>query len=425
MPSYEDELRRFGAELKARREARGWSLTKMALLIQRAAERRGSSTRTDGNTVSRWERGRQRVDGFTQELISEVLGWPRSEMRIPEKRFRRRNDRADEQIVRMTLRAATIGLRVQAPKSMTADPTMATIEAFRIADRRIGGGHLYAAVASYLTYEIGPRLLAGGPNEFAVAASLTEMAGWMAHDAGRQSVAATHFEQAGHLARAGDVEDLAGDIDAAQAHLALYLGKPADALAIAERGRQHASRAPRHSGLVARLLAMEACAAAALGRKVEAVRLLHRSESELGRAEDDPSPLVSPYDEASLASEMARCLYLLGDHVAARQAAEHVLALRPSDRTRSRAFAQLSLALIAMAGPQPDVVEASTIGIEVLGASMALASVRVLHQLDELHRLLTPHRAVHEVADFLQRLEATLPRMKITYQLLARGELAT
>lgn len=78
-----------------------------------------------------------------------------------------------------------------------------------------------------------------------------------------------------------------------------------------------------------------------------------------------------------------------------------------------------------MAGPQPDVVEASTIGIEVLGASMALASVRVLHQLDELHRLLTPHRAVHEVADFLQRLEATLPRMKITYQLLARGELAT
>ncbi|HZU16175.1 MAG TPA: hypothetical protein VFD01_06190 [Candidatus Dormibacteraeota bacterium] len=308
--------------------------------------------------------------------------------------------------------------------STAADSAMVTIDAFRVVDRRIGGGYLYTAVISYLKHHVGPRLLAGGRNVFAIAASLTGMAGWMAHDAGRQRTAAMHFEQAGRLARAGGVEDLAGDIDAAQAHLALYLGKPADALAIAQRGRQHVSRAPRCSGLVARLLAMEACAAATLGRKTEALRLLHRSEVELSRSED-PSPLVSPYDEASLASERARCLYLLGDHSAARQSAEHVLAIRPSDHVRSRAFAQLSLALIAMAGPRPDVVKASTIGMKVLHGSMALASARVVHQLDELRRLLMPHRAVREVADFLQQAETILPQMKITYQLLDRGELAT
>jgi hypothetical protein len=73
----------------------------------------------------------------------------------------------------------------------------------------------------------------------------------------------------------------------------------------------------------------------------------------------------------------------------------------------------------------PGVAEASTIGMKVLHGSMALASARVVHQLDELRRLLMPHRAVHEVADFPQQAETILPQMKITCQLLVRGEFAT
>jgi hypothetical protein len=63
--------------------------------------------------------------------------------------------------------------------------------------------------------------------------------------------------------------------------------------------------------------------------------------------------------------------------------------------------------------------------MKVLHGSTALASARVVHQLDEVRRLLIPHRAVREVADFLQQAETILPQMKITYQLLDRGELAT
>jgi transcriptional regulator with XRE-family HTH domain len=68
------------------------------------------------------------------------------------------------------------------------DPEMAAMDAFRVADRQIGGGHLYAALVAYLNGSVAPRLLTARAPSFAAAASLTEMAGWMAHDSGRDDL---------------------------------------------------------------------------------------------------------------------------------------------------------------------------------------------------------------------------------------------
>ena len=70
----------------------------------------------------------------------------------------------------------------------------AAMHAFRAADLQVGGGHLYATVVSYLQTALAPRLfgtVAAGPKVFTAASTLTEMAGWMAHDAGRDAPAAS------------------------------------------------------------------------------------------------------------------------------------------------------------------------------------------------------------------------------------------
>jgi transcriptional regulator with XRE-family HTH domain len=64
------------------------------------------------------------------------------------------------------------------------------MNAFRAADRHVGGGHLYGTVIHYLRTEVAPRLFGstvddGGLLPFSAAVALTDMAGWMAHDADR------------------------------------------------------------------------------------------------------------------------------------------------------------------------------------------------------------------------------------------------
>lgn len=63
-------------------------------------------------------------------------------------------------------------------------------QALQAADRQIGGGRLYPSVLRYLHAEIAPALVDPRGDDrsgelFAAAASLTEMAGWMAHDGGQ------------------------------------------------------------------------------------------------------------------------------------------------------------------------------------------------------------------------------------------------
>jgi hypothetical protein len=283
-----------------------------------------------------------------------------------------------------------------------SDPDMAAMQAFQLADRQIGGGYLYAAVVSYLNGSVAPRLLTSPMPSFAAAASLTEMAGWMAHDCGREDMARAHFDRAWELAQVAQAAELQGGVAAARAHLDLYVGDSAGAVATARHGRSLLARGPRHPGLVARLYAMEARGHAALGRGRQAARLFVQAEVTLGAQNGDTSPWVSPFDEASLASEAARGLHAARDFLGARRAAERVLELRRGDRARSRAFAMLSLAQTLLCQPRPELVEACSLARRVADEAAAVASARIGQQLHEIHRLLEPHRHVAMVAEYLE-----------------------
>ena len=88
------------------------------------------------------------------------------------------------------------------PDGVTADA--AAMEGFRKADLRAGGSHMYGTVREYLRTEVAPRLVTPGGREiFTAAGALTEMTGWMSHDAGRDQAAREHFTRALDLARTG------------------------------------------------------------------------------------------------------------------------------------------------------------------------------------------------------------------------------
>jgi transcriptional regulator with XRE-family HTH domain len=290
----------------------------------------------------------------------------------------------------------------------TGDPDVAAMEAFRIADRQVGGGRLYPGLISYLNASIGPRLLTSRSAPFHAAASLTAMAGWMAHDTGRDTTARAHFDRAWLLAQVGNAKESQGDIAAARAHLELHLGDPQEAVRTARKGRADLAGRPRHPGLLARLHAMEARGLAVLGGpKHECVRLLHAAEVVLGHPADEPSPWTAPFDEASLASEAAWTLHSIRDFSAARRAAERVIELRQRDRARSRAFAQLALALILISQPRPEPIEACAVGLKVIEESAAVSSVRINRHLMQLRRKLERYRMIRDVAEFLLVFDAT------------------
>jgi hypothetical protein len=239
--------------------------------------------------------------------------------------------------------------------SNDGDSDAAAMQAFRAADLQVGGGHLYATVLHYLQAEIAPRLfgVADGADSravFTAAAGLTEMAGWMAHDAGRDLIAERHFHRALDLVKVGSDRQLGAHILGSMSHLTHHLNKPNDAIALARYGREILRGGPPNPELEARLLAMEARGFAAHRESIKSARLLILAEKALeSDCPEPPSQWVSHFDEGSLASEAVRCMRQLGQFDEAERQAQRVIALRPGDRRRSRAFGQLGLvtALIA------------------------------------------------------------------------------
>jgi tetratricopeptide (TPR) repeat protein len=280
-------------------------------------------------------------------------------------------------------------------------------DAFRTADRRLGGGVLYGSVTRYLSTEVAPHLLipTGQTQDsqlFTAAASLTEAAGWMAHDGGNDHVARLHFTRAFKLASvAGDGAVLA-NVCASMSHLASHLGEPHEAVRLADKGLQDAAQKPVTAQLVARLQAMRALGLAGQGETRASLRALDRAEHSLDSNGSQDAGWVSHFDEASLAIEAAMCLRRLRDLQQAEQHARRAIALRTGDRVRSRTFAHLTLARVLADADRID--EAASAGAAICRIASTLASTRVIHQLDGLKVALADHGSVAEVAEFLGAL---------------------
>ncbi|WP_162907432.1 helix-turn-helix domain-containing protein [Allorhizocola rhizosphaerae] len=354
----------------------------------------------DVSTVRRWEHGQ-----------SEPQPWQRSNLAMALKvSVEALNDLlSDRSEGRYSLTPFLQALPLPQTSEQT-DDDMAVMDAFRLADRQAGGGQLYATMTDYLKQTVAPRLLGGVEEDeklFAAAAGLTQVAGWMAHEAGRDDAANRHFHRALRLAVAAGDTELAADVMIGLSHVANQHGQPAAAVAYARRGGVYLTVSRPNRDVEARLHAMAARGFAAIRQEKECTAQLKSAEQALKR-EPDPnaSPWTSQFDHAALAMESARCFRALGQFESAKRAAETVLTVRPADRPRSRGFAQLSLASVLIAEGKID--EACHAGREALDSTVSVSSSPLLHQFARLGRQLDGHRRNHDVAAFLELLQPEL-----------------
>ncbi|MFI6112805.1 hypothetical protein [Kitasatospora sp. NPDC051164] len=306
-------------------------------------------------------------------------------------------------------------------------PHLAAMESFRLADRQLGGGHVYRSVVHYLNTVVAPTLFSAadsredGEAAFGAAVVLTEMAAWMAHDAGRDDLASGHFDRARRLSQSLTDVAAGANVLAGMSHLALQTDQVEAAADLARSGLARLAGGPPVPTLAARLHAMEARALAHLHSEREAQRALDAAREALVLARTAPaSRWVAPFDEAALASEGASVFLDLGELKAAATEAEHALALRDASRVRSRAFGQVTLARVLLAQGQLDA--ACAVGMELLNACQSVTSLRLSSQLAALQADFDHHRQVSEVRELLSRMTATAQHRRLLLGSLALPE---
>lgn len=389
----------FAAEFARRRDEAGLSLADVA-----------SAAHVARGYVHHVEHGRRWPSRTVARALDTAVGAGGSLVAIWQS--------VERNVGRPSARSGSAALPVSEPMPVSAGAASAPTDvealrvmaaAFQTVDRQVGGGRLYPALLRFLHTEIAPALIdprgEGSSELFAAAASLTEIAGWMAHDSGTDDAARNHFGRAYRLATAAGSDALAGNVCASMAHLAAQLGCSADAVRIAEVGLDRAALADGAARLVARLHAMRAHGLA-LGRHVyAATAALGTAERSLSAANGtEHAEWIAHFDEGALAGEMALCLLEIGDLAAAERAARRVVELRDGDRVRSRAFGQLTLARVLLRAHRPD--EAAQLGQAVCDVVPSLTSTRVRSRLAALGEALGPHRAVAGVRGFLDQLAA-------------------
>ena len=345
------------------------------------------------STVVRWEAGRTTPQPWSRPRLAGALGVSLHTL---------------DELLSPAAPASPVGA-VAIADAGGAD--LIAMHSFRAADKQVGGHTMYGQVTAYLHTQLAPRLFGTAPVAdrgamFAAAAALTEMAGWMAHDAGNDGIAATHFGHSLDLAQLGGDTQLTAHIAGSRAHLALHQNNAGEAIIVARDGLTFISSAaaPR---LTARLYAMQARGHAALGDASECRAYLARATAALSRTEpEQPSPWVSHFDEGALAAEAARCMCDVGDYAEAGRQASRVIELRPAERARSWAFGQLALAAVLVRQRELDAACAHTVA--ALHGTRSLGSYLVVQQFNEIVKLTMPYQTTTVVADLHGQLAAAL-----------------
>ncbi|MFY1670432.1 DNA-binding protein [Plantactinospora sp. WMMB334] len=289
--------------------------------------------------------------------------------------------------------------------------TLPFVHALRAADRQVGGAHLYATVATRLAqYSSAPP--STGPNlrtlpAWAPIASLAEMAGWMALESGAKAMASRHLLRASAAAAASGDTQLAAQIHASLSHCARQDGDAHAAVSHADAGFAHLRKGPSHGPLEARLHAMRACGLAASGRPVEAVAAITAADTAYQRECSSSSQWLSPFDDASLASEAAWCFLRVGDFTEAARQLHQALAGRQGGQVRSRAFAQVALATALLGQGQAE--EACPLIREVLASTVNLGSAVLVARLTHVALLLRSHsKRCGEASEVIEQLRQAL-----------------
>lgn len=297
------------------------------------------------------------------------------------------------------------------------DAVHGAVAAYSRLDQRHGGGHARQAAARYLTTEVAPLL--GGRfadahvrrGMFSAAAELAYVTGWMAFDDAEHSTARRYFRESVRLATEAGDQAMAAHTLRAMAHQAVELGRPHDALAMAEasvdRDRYRAA-CHRERALLG---VVHARALAASGLSGAAAATLLRAEDDLARASagDEEPARVFFFSEASLAHETGRTLLDTGDLAGAQDALARSVRIRkatPFARTHAVTLGYLG-EVQATAG---DLDRACETWSDALGSMGGVRSARARATVQTMRTTLAPaaRRGHAQAAEVGERAAAYL-----------------
>jgi hypothetical protein len=285
-------------------------------------------------------------------------------------------------------------------------------QSFREMDNRLGGGRVRGAVMEYLTVDVTPILAHGrfsgetGRKLAGASAELAQLAGWVAYDSGLHGHAGRYLALALGFARHAGDDGLGAEVLAAMAHQAVYVGRPGDAVDLAQAAQVAARRAGSRT-LVTECLVMEAHGHAAADDARSCARALSDAEAEFDSAARDSDPgWLRYFDEAYLSARMAHCFRDLGEAGHAERYAR--LSLDMDGRfVRGKAF---NLALLATAlAAQGDAEQACAVGGRAVDLAAGLRSARSVRYVRDLMRALRPAAAVPAVRALDARVAECLP----------------
>lgn len=292
------------------------------------------------------------------------------------------------------------------------DAVQQVVRSYRELDNRLGGGRVRGSVVQYLHFEVAPLLSEGrfnaetGVRLAAAGAELAQLAGWMAYDAGLHGHAQRYLTLALSFARHAGNAGLGAEVLAAQAHQAVYLARPAEAVDLARAAQATARRAGLPT-LLAECSVMEAHGHAVGNDARACARALSDAEVAFGRAvrADDPVWL-SYFDEAYLAARMGHCFHALGEPGHAERYARRSLNM-DGRFVRGKAF-NLSLLATALA-EQDDIEQACTVGRQAVDLAAGLRSARSVRYIRDLQSALRRRADAAAVRAFNARVAERLP----------------
>jgi hypothetical protein len=283
---------------------------------------------------------------------------------------------------------------------------------FREMDNRLGGGKLRTTIVSYLDDHVARLLTTGSYQQetgrllAAACGELSQLAGWVAYDSDEHGLAQRYLTQALAYARHAGDAGLAAEILAAQAHQALYLARPDEAIDLA-RAAQAAAVRHGSATLLTECRVMEAHGHAARDDAHACGVALAQAERTFDRAarEDDPAWLAY-FDEAYLAARMAQCFRDLGEAGHSARYARRSLDM-DGRYVRGRAFNLSLLATAHAAQGEPE--QACVVGRQALDLTVRLTSARSVRYVRDLVRRLRPRAGVPAVRDFTAEVRERLP----------------
>jgi hypothetical protein len=283
---------------------------------------------------------------------------------------------------------------------------------YREMDNQLGGGRVRGLIVSYLDDHVSRMLLTGSYREetgrllAAACGELSQLAGWVAYDSAEHGVSQRYLTQALAYARHAGDHALGAEILAAQAHQALYLARPGEAIDLA-RAAQTGALKHGSATLLTECLVTEAHSHAARNDARACGTALATAERTYDRAtrEDDPAWLAY-FDEAYLAARMAQCFRDLGEAGHATRYAQRSLDM-DGRYVRGRAFNLSLLATAHAAQEEPE--RACAVGRQALDLTVRLTSARSVGYVRDLVRRLRPRANIPAVRDFTAEVAERLP----------------